>query len=161
MGRGWVKNSSRTLPPLKLLHSSDLPRLSGAPTVPILWETSGLLPGDKGVSQTPQSCCLLPRPSKIHPFFSGLLGLVLRISGMEKRVSLFSLLFFSITKNYPRMSKGICPSPHSTLVPARMGWAQLKGGSSVTALFYTQLPDLGQKGAISWLLQRPLAIWVT
>lgn len=43
-------------------------------------------------------------------------------------MSLFSLLIFSITKNYPRTRKGICPSPHSILVLARMGWAQLNWG---------------------------------
>lgn len=35
-GKGLGQNSSCTLPSFKLLHSSDLPRLSGAPAVPIL-----------------------------------------------------------------------------------------------------------------------------
>lgn len=37
-----------------------------------------------------------------------------------------------------------------------MGWAQLNWGSSFTAPFYTQFPDVGQEGALSsWLQQRP------
>lgn len=100
----------------------------------------------RGIS-TPQSCCLLfLRPSKSHPLISGLLGLVLRISGMEKRVSLFSLLFFSITKNYPRMSTGTCPAPQSTLVPAGMGWAQLKGGHPLLPSSTLCLQAEGRKG---------------
>lgn len=126
MGRGWVKIL------LILFH------LSNFFTLVTFLGSQGLLQSPsyeklvlcclviRGYT-TPQSCCLLLPPSRIHPLILGLLGPVLRISGREKRVSLLSLVF-SITKNYPRTSKGMCPLPHSTLVPARIGWAQLKGG---------------------------------
>lgn len=69
----------------------------------------------RGLS-TPQSCCLLPfPPSRIHSLIPALLGPIVVIGGREKRMSLFSLLIFSITKNYPRMSKDMCPSPIPSL----------------------------------------------
>lgn len=134
MGRGWV----RIL--LFLLHLSNF-----FPLVTFLG-SQGLLPSlsyEKlvgcclmtGASQPLSHAAFFFTPSRIQPLIPGLLGPVLRISGREKRVSLFSLLIFSITKNYPRMSKGMCPSCHSTLVPARMGWVQLSWGSSLPAPF--------------------------
>ena len=67
-----------------------------------------MLPDNKGESSAPQSCCLLP-PSRIHPLIPRLLGPVLRISGREKRMSLFSLLTLSITKNSPQDEQGQTP----------------------------------------------------
>lgn len=95
MGREWVKNSSRTLPPLKLLHSSDLPRLSGAPTVPVLWETSGLLPRDKGVSQPLSHAAFFPAPARFTLSFLGSWALFLGSVAWRKGC-LFSLFYFSV-----------------------------------------------------------------
>lgn len=126
MGRGWVKIL------LVLFH------LSNFFTLVTFLGSQGLLqsPSYKKLvlcclvirgCTTPQSCCLLPAAG-FTLSFSGFWALFLG-SVAGRKGCLFSLfLIFSITKNYPRTSKGMCHSPHSTLVPARIGWAGLKGG---------------------------------
>lgn len=161
MGRRWVKNSSHTLPPLKLLHSSDLPRLSGTPAVPILWETSGLLPGDKGYLNPSVMLPSFPLPQQDSPSH-------FRAPGPcswdqwhgEKGVSFLSSIF-QYNQKLPQDEHGHLPRtpPHSCPSKNGMGPTE-RGVIRYCPLLHSASRLRAGRGNLL-ALQRPLAIWVT
>lgn len=76
-------------------------------------------------------------------------------------MSLFSLLTLSITKNSPQDEQGQTPLSPSQSCAGENGMDTAEWESHPLLPPYTQLPDVGQEGARSWLLQRLLAVWVT
>lgn len=155
--------------PLKFLQSCDFPKGSQGLLQSPFYEKLAdcLLPADQGVScvSAPWVTCLLPLPPCRSP------PTCHQVPGpcpcCPRQVCPFSLLIFSVTKNYPMMSKGLhSPQPTSPfLVPARMGWAQQNPGWTFTAHIHAQLSDTGQEGVLlpplasPWRLQRTPLSW--